>query len=130
MGSADPLLQPYALGHLVLRNPLISTAHEPTYTEDDLPEDRCRLYHVEKAKGGIGMTMIGGSSVLALDRAEAVRNQAVIECGTLPLDARYFELKSASQNLGEVDYAALLATRPQAVAPGPGTARAPSRIDG
>jgi hypothetical protein len=29
MTSADPLLQPYALRHLVLRNRLISTAHEP-----------------------------------------------------------------------------------------------------
>lgn len=79
MISADPLLQPYALGDLVLRNRLISTAHGPAYTENGLPKDRSRLYHVEKAKGGIGMTMIGGSSVVAPTSAEAFGNQVVIE---------------------------------------------------
>ena len=54
MTRADPLLQPFQLKHLTLRNRLISTAHEPAYTEDGLPKDRYRLYHVEKAKGGIG----------------------------------------------------------------------------
>ncbi len=74
MPSADPLLQPYRLKHLDLRNRLISTAHEPAYTEDGLPKDRYRLYHVEKAKGGIGMTMIGGSSIVAPDSVEAFGN--------------------------------------------------------
>jgi 2,4-dienoyl-CoA reductase-like NADH-dependent reductase (Old Yellow Enzyme family) len=51
--SHDPLLQPYHLKHLNLRNRMISKAHEPSYTEDGLPKTRCRLYHSEKAKGGL-----------------------------------------------------------------------------
>lgn len=74
MTAADPLLQPYRLRHLTLRNRLISTAHEPAYTEDGLPKERYRLYHAEKAKGGIGMTMIGGSSIVSPDSPQAFGN--------------------------------------------------------
>jgi 2,4-dienoyl-CoA reductase-like NADH-dependent reductase (Old Yellow Enzyme family) len=72
--STDPLLQPYRLKHLVFRNRLMSTAHEPAYTEDGMPKDRYRLYHAEKAKGGIALTMIGGSSVVAPDSPQAFGN--------------------------------------------------------
>jgi 2,4-dienoyl-CoA reductase-like NADH-dependent reductase (Old Yellow Enzyme family) len=72
--STDPLLQPYRLKHLVLRNRLMSTAHEPAYTVDGMPKERYRLYHAEKAKGGIALTMIGGSSVVAPDSTQAFGN--------------------------------------------------------
>ncbi len=49
--SNDPLLQPYQLKHLTLKNRIMSTAHEPTYSEDGLPKERYRLYHQEKAQG-------------------------------------------------------------------------------
>ena len=65
--SRDPLLQPYALRHLTLRNRLMSTSHEPFYSEDGMPKDRYRLYHREKARGGIALTMIGGSAVVSPD---------------------------------------------------------------
>ena len=71
---SDPLLQPFRLKHLTLRNRLLSTAHEPSYTEDGLPKDRYRLYHAEKARGGIGLTMIGGSAVVAPDSPQAFGN--------------------------------------------------------
>ena len=72
--SNDPLLQPFRLKHLALRNRLMSTAHEPAYTEDGLPKERYRLYHAEKARGGIALTMIGGSSVVAPDSPQAFGN--------------------------------------------------------
>ncbi len=72
--STDPLLQPYQLKHLTLRNRLMSTAHEPSYTEDGLPKDRYRLYHSEKAKGGIALTMIGGSACVSPDSPQAFGN--------------------------------------------------------
>ncbi|WP_333815790.1 NADH:flavin oxidoreductase [Tabrizicola sp.] len=72
--SADPLLQPYRLKHLALRNRMMSTAHEPAYTDDGLPKDRYRLYHAEKAKGGMALTMIGGSSVIDLDSPQSFGN--------------------------------------------------------
>src|SRR6476660_4127184 len=71
---ADPLLEPYRLKHLTLRNRLMSTAHEPAYTEDGMPAERYRLYHLAKARGGIGLTMIGGSSVVSPDSPEAFGN--------------------------------------------------------
>lgn len=72
--SSDPLLQPYQLKHLTLRNRMMSTAHEPAYTDEGLPKDRYRLYHSEKAKGGMALTMIGGSSVIDLDSPQAFGN--------------------------------------------------------
>ena len=65
--SKDPLLQPFQLRHLTLRNRLMSTSHEPFYSEDGMPKDRYRLYHVEKAKGGIALTMTAGSAVVSPD---------------------------------------------------------------
>ncbi len=65
--TSDPLLQPFRLKHLTLRNRIMSTAHEPFYSEDGMPKDRYRLYHVEKAKGGAALTMTAGSAVVSPD---------------------------------------------------------------
>ena len=59
--SSDPLLQPFQLKHLRLKNRILSTSHEPAYSEDGMPKDRYRAYHVEKAKGGLAMTMTAGT---------------------------------------------------------------------
>ncbi|MFN7093060.1 MAG: hypothetical protein ACK4P4_21225, partial [Allorhizobium sp.] len=59
-GNRDPLLQPFQLKHLTLKNRIMSTAHEPAYSEAGMPTERYRLYHVEKAKGGIALTMTVG----------------------------------------------------------------------
>ncbi len=72
--TSDPLLQPFQLKHLTLRNRILSTAHEPAYTEDGLPKARYRRYHAEKARGGIALTMIGGSAVVAPDSPQAFGN--------------------------------------------------------
>jgi 2,4-dienoyl-CoA reductase-like NADH-dependent reductase (Old Yellow Enzyme family)/thioredoxin reductase len=65
--SGDPLLQPFQLKHLRLRNRIVSTSHEPAYAEEGKPKLRYQLYHEEKAKGGIALTMIGGSANVAID---------------------------------------------------------------
>ena len=72
--SNDPLLQPFQLKHLNLRNRIISTSHEPSYSEDMLPKLRYQLYHEEKAKGGIAMTMFGGSTLVDRDSPPAFGN--------------------------------------------------------
>ncbi|HXP73430.1 MAG TPA: NADH:flavin oxidoreductase [Stellaceae bacterium] len=84
MSSSDPLLQPYQLKHLKLRNRFMSTAHEPAYTEDGLPKERYRLYHAEKAKGGIALTMFGGSSVVAPDSPQAFGNITLYKDEVVP----------------------------------------------
>ena len=81
---ADPLLQPFQLKHLTLKNRVISTSHEPAYSEEALPKARYRLYHEEKAKGGIGMTMIGGSSIVAPDSPQAFGNLYVGSDAIIP----------------------------------------------
>jgi 2,4-dienoyl-CoA reductase-like NADH-dependent reductase (Old Yellow Enzyme family)/thioredoxin reductase len=70
----DPLLQPYRLKHLTLKNRVMSTAHEPAYSEDGMPKERYRLYHAEKAKGGIALTMTAGSAVVSRDSPSAFGN--------------------------------------------------------
>jgi 2,4-dienoyl-CoA reductase-like NADH-dependent reductase (Old Yellow Enzyme family) len=67
MTLSDPLLQPLRLKHLLLKNRVMSTAHAPAYVEDGLPKLRYQLYHEEKAKGGLALTMFGGSSSVAPD---------------------------------------------------------------
>ncbi len=70
----DPLLEPFDLRGLRLRNRVVSTSHEPAFGVDGMPTDRYRLYHVEKAKGGIGLSMIGGSAIVSRDSPPAFGN--------------------------------------------------------
>jgi len=70
----DPLLQPFQLKHLTIKNRVLSTAHEPAYTEDRMPGERYRLYLEEKAKGGVGLNMFGGSSTVSIDSPAAFGN--------------------------------------------------------
>ena len=72
--SKDPLLQPYKLKHLTLKNRIMMSSHEPAYSEDGLPKDRYRAYHVERAKGGVAMTMTAGSAVVSKDSPPAFGN--------------------------------------------------------
>ena len=57
------------LGPLTLRNRIFSSSHAPGYNTDGTPSERYVAYHEEKAKGGIGLTMIGGSSNVSIDSA-------------------------------------------------------------
>lgn len=67
MAKTDPLLQPFTLNKLTIKNRVVSTPHAPAYAEDGMPGERYQLYHEEKARGGIGMTMFGGSSCVGPD---------------------------------------------------------------
>ena len=72
--SNDPLLQPYQLKHLTLRNRIIVTSHEPAYPEDGMPKERYRAYTVERAKGGVAMTMTAGSAAVSKDSPPVFNN--------------------------------------------------------
>ncbi|MFE3835740.1 FAD-dependent oxidoreductase [Pseudogemmobacter sonorensis] len=72
--SKDPLLQPYRLRHLALRNRIMTTSHEPAYTEDGMPKDRYRLYHLERARAGVAMVMTAGSASVSRDSPPAFGN--------------------------------------------------------
>ena len=74
MTNNDPLLQPYRLKHLTLRNRLMITSHEPAYTDQGMPKQRYRLYHEERAKAGIALTMTAGSALVSRDSPPAFGN--------------------------------------------------------
>ncbi len=75
--SNDPLLQPYRLKHLTLRNRIMTTSHEPAYGEDGMPKDRYRLYHLERAKAGVAMVMTAGSASVSRDSPPVFSNLLV-----------------------------------------------------
>ncbi|MBB2682437.1 NADH:flavin oxidoreductase (plasmid) [Rhizobium sophoriradicis] len=72
--SNDPLLQPYQLKHLKLRNRIIVTSHEPAYPEDGMPKEKYRAYTVERAKGGVALTMTAGSAAVSKDSPPVFNN--------------------------------------------------------
>ena len=67
IANADALFKPLKIRNLVIRNRVMSTSHAPGYGVDGKPQERYQLYHAEKARGGIGLTMFGGSSSVAPD---------------------------------------------------------------
>ncbi len=97
MASTDPLLQPFKLRHLTLKNRVLSTAHEPAYTEDRMPKERYRLYQEERAKGGLALTMFGGSCTVAPDSPAAFGN---IDASTDAIVPYYRELADAVHRHG------------------------------
>lgn len=70
----DPLLQPFQLKHLTLRNRLMTSSHEPAYPEDGMPKGRYRAYHVERAKAGLALTMTAGSAAVSRDSPPVFNN--------------------------------------------------------
>ncbi len=72
--STDPLLQPYTIKHLTLKNRIMTTSHEPAYPEDGMPKDRYRAYHVERAKAGVALTMTAGSAAVSRNSPPVFNN--------------------------------------------------------
>src|SRR5215208_6663714 len=71
--TRDPLLQPLRIKSLVLKNRIMSTSHASGLEEGGVPADAYQLYHEEKAKGGIALTMFGGSSNVDVDSPNIFR---------------------------------------------------------
>ena len=68
MASYPHLLAPITLNKLTIRNRVVSTAHAEVYAEPGgLPGDRYIRYYEEKAKGGVGLAICGGSSPVSID---------------------------------------------------------------
>lgn len=63
----DALLKPLTINGVRIRNRVMSTAHTSGASEDGKPMGRYQAYQEEKAKGGIGLTIIGGSTAVAPD---------------------------------------------------------------
>jgi 2,4-dienoyl-CoA reductase-like NADH-dependent reductase (Old Yellow Enzyme family)/thioredoxin reductase len=64
----DAIFQPIQIGKLTIRNRVVSTAHAEVYaTDGGMTTDRYVKYYEEKAKGGCGLCICGGSSVVSID---------------------------------------------------------------
>jgi 2,4-dienoyl-CoA reductase-like NADH-dependent reductase (Old Yellow Enzyme family) len=79
------LFAPITLNKLVIRNRIISTAHAEVYAENGVPGERYIRYYEEKAKGGVGLCICGGSSPVSIDSPQGwwksvdLSNDRVIE---------------------------------------------------
>lgn len=72
MSQFDALFQPIQIGKLTIRNRVVSTAHAEVYaTDGGMTTDRYVKYYEEKAKGGCGLCICGGSSVVSIDSPQA-----------------------------------------------------------
>jgi 2,4-dienoyl-CoA reductase-like NADH-dependent reductase (Old Yellow Enzyme family)/thioredoxin reductase len=82
--SSDPLLQPFRLKHLLLRNRIMTTSHEPAYSEDGMPKARYRAYHVERARAGLALTMTAGSAAVSRDSPPVFSNLLLYKDEVVP----------------------------------------------
>ncbi len=66
--QTDPLFAPFQIKRLMLRNRIMSTSHASGLgDENHMPGEAYQHYHVEKARGGLALTMFGGSSYVSRD---------------------------------------------------------------
>ena len=95
--SNDPLLQPYQLKHLTLKNRIMTTSHEPAYPEDGMPKNRYRAYHEERARAGVALTMTAGSAAVSRDSPPVFNNVLAYKDEVVPWIRR---LTDACHELG------------------------------
>ncbi|SPJ32868.1 dimethylglycine demethylation protein DgcA [Kushneria phyllosphaerae] len=64
----EALFKPIQIGKHTIRNRVVSTAHAEVYaTDGGMTTDRYVKYYEEKAKGGCGLCICGGSSIVSID---------------------------------------------------------------
>ena len=57
------LFSPIKIGNMTVRNRIVNTAHGTNFAQDHMVTDRHIFYHVERAKGGVGMSIMEATSV-------------------------------------------------------------------
>lgn len=82
--SKDPLLQPLRIKRLTLRNRIMSTSHACGLQVDGYPQEAYQAYHAEKGRGGIALSMFGGSSNVAPDSPNIFSQLNVGDDGIIP----------------------------------------------
>ena len=81
---ADPLFQPLTIRNVTFKNRIMSTSHACGLEEGGMPKERYQRYHEEKARGGIGLTMFGGSSNVAPDSPSVFQQLYVGDDDVIP----------------------------------------------
>ena len=80
----DPLFQPLTIRNVTFKNRFMSTSHACGLEESGMPKERYQRYHEEKAKGGIALTMFGGSSNIAPDSPNVFQQLYVGDEAVIP----------------------------------------------
>lgn len=65
--DSDPIFKPLTIRNVTFKNRIMSSSHALIHAQDGKPKENYQLYHEEKAKGGLALTSIGGSSNIAAD---------------------------------------------------------------
>jgi len=71
--TKDPLLRPLTIKKLTLRNRIMSTSHACGLEVGGMPQEAYQRYHEEKARGGLALSMFGGSSNIDRDSPNIFR---------------------------------------------------------
>ena len=74
------LFEPIRLNQVLLRNRIVSTAHAEVYAEGGNPTERYIRYYEEKAKGGVGLAICGGSSPVSPPRLPPIWLSSTAPC--------------------------------------------------
>lgn len=69
----DPLLSPLKIKGVELKNRVMSTSHACGLEVGGMPGDKYQKYHEEKARGGLALSMFGGSSNVDRDSPNIFR---------------------------------------------------------
>ena len=93
--AKDPLLQPLVIRHVQFRNRIMSTSHACGLEVDGMPDEAYQRYHEEKARGGIGLSMFGGSSNVDRDSPSIFRQLNVGTDRIIPYLQRFSECMHA-----------------------------------
>lgn len=68
----EALFEPIQIGSQTIRNRVVSTAHAEVHaTDGGMTTERYVKYYEEKAKGGCGLCICGGSSIVSIDSPQA-----------------------------------------------------------
>ena len=67
MSQYRHLFSPITIKGKTFRNRVFSASHAPGYAEQGKPGERYQAYHEAKVRGGVGLTMFGGSSNISRD---------------------------------------------------------------
>jgi 2,4-dienoyl-CoA reductase-like NADH-dependent reductase (Old Yellow Enzyme family) len=89
--AKDPLFAPLRIGKLELKNRIMSTSHACGMGDNGMPDLRYQRYHEEKAKGGLALSMFGGSSNVAPDSPSVFDQLRVDDDCVIPHFQRFAE---------------------------------------
>lgn len=95
--TRDPLLQPLTIKKLSLRNRIMSTSHACGLEIGGMPGEAYQRYHEEKARGGLALSMFGGSSNVDRDSPNIFRQLYV---GTDEIIPYFQEFSDRMHGLG------------------------------